>query len=212
MIKAVIFDMWSTTLHSRPDFGTRVLEELGLGITKEELFLQLEEHWMKHRFESVHDSVAHAFRKIGINDPAKARKFAKMFEEDQKHMKPYDDAIPVISELRKKYKTGLLSNTECFVEMRLKETGFLENFDAIVFSFDHGLLKPDPRIFRLILAKLGVAPGEAVMVGDKITADIEPAERIGMHAVLIDRNGRHPNIKNRIQSLYELEGAIADVQ
>ena len=43
--------------------------------------------------------------------------------------------------------------------------------DAFVLSFEHGVQKPDPAIFRLALEALGVAPDEAVMVGDRPSHD-----------------------------------------
>jgi FMN phosphatase YigB (HAD superfamily) len=43
--------------------------------------------------------------------------------------------------------------------------------DSFVLSFEHGVVKPDPAIFRIALDGLGVAPGEALMVGDRSTHD-----------------------------------------
>ncbi|MCE6994115.1 HAD-IA family hydrolase [Saccharothrix sp. S26] len=43
--------------------------------------------------------------------------------------------------------------------------------EAFVLSFEHGVVKPDPAIFRIALDGLGVEPGEALMVGDRSTHD-----------------------------------------
>jgi HAD superfamily hydrolase (TIGR01450 family) len=43
--------------------------------------------------------------------------------------------------------------------------------------------KPEPPLFRMALARLGVAPAEAVMVGDSLAADIRGAHGVGMWAV-----------------------------
>ncbi len=52
-------------------------------------------------------------------------------------------------------------------------------------------------------------PEAAIMVGDRIDNDYEPARGIGMHAVLLDRESRvdDPSIV-RIRTLTELEGMI----
>ncbi|PSL45238.1 HAD superfamily hydrolase (TIGR01549 family) [Saccharothrix carnea] len=43
--------------------------------------------------------------------------------------------------------------------------------DSFVLSFEHGVVKPDPAIFRIALDELGTAPGETLMVGDRSTHD-----------------------------------------
>ncbi|MDX2650581.1 HAD-IA family hydrolase [Streptomyces sp. PA03-1a] len=43
--------------------------------------------------------------------------------------------------------------------------------DRFVLSFEHGVCKPDPAIFRLALDELAVGPGEALMVGDRCAYD-----------------------------------------
>jgi putative hydrolase of the HAD superfamily len=58
-----------------------------------------------------------------------------------------------------------------------------------VSSAEVGLHKPDPRIFELACARLGVAPSEAAHVGDHHYADLLGARAIGMNAILIDRTG-----------------------
>lgn len=55
--------------------------------------------------------------------------------------------------------------------------------DAVVVSGDEGISKPDPRIFSIALERLGVAPAEAVMVGDSWAADIVGAARAGIRPV-----------------------------
>ena len=44
--------------------------------------------------------------------------------------------------------------------------------------------KPEPRIFQLALDKLGVQPGEAVMLDD-IAVNAEAARALGMHAIQV---------------------------
>ncbi|MNC93398.1 Phosphoglycolate phosphatase [compost metagenome] len=48
--------------------------------------------------------------------------------------------------------------------------------------------KPHPGHILGTLERLGVAPGDAVMVGDSLTQDIEGARRIGMRGVLVRRS------------------------
>ncbi len=64
--------------------------------------------------------------------------------------------------------------------------------DVVVYSTRVGAAKPDPAIFRHALARLGVAPAEALHAGDGVVADVEGARAAGLGAVLVDRGGGHP--------------------
>jgi HAD superfamily hydrolase (TIGR01509 family) len=81
---------------------------------------------------------------------------------------------------------------------------------------NHGYRKPDVRLFLRACEDLGVAPGECIMVGDRIDNDIAPARLLGMATVLL-RTGRHINQQPRsldeipdveAQSVERLESAI----
>jgi putative hydrolase of the HAD superfamily len=57
---------------------------------------------------------------------------------------------------------------------------------AILDSGAIGIEKPDPRIFELALAELGVAPDRCIHIGDSIPLDVHPAQTAGIAAVHID--------------------------
>ena len=72
-------------------------------------------------------------------------------------------------------------------------------FDAFVFSHQVGLMKPDPRIYALACQRLGVAPGEALFVGDGGSDELRGASEAGIQPVwgswFLDRwpEGIRPN-------------------
>lgn len=55
----------------------------------------------------------------------------------------------------------------------------------MVLSRDIGIRKPDPRIFRYALERIGVQPGNALHVGDSMKHDVVGARRAGMKTVWI---------------------------
>lgn len=57
--------------------------------------------------------------------------------------------------------------------------------DALVLSYEVGLAKPDPAIFRLVCDKLGLPPAEILFVGDTPSADIDGPKAIGMSSMHI---------------------------
>ena len=69
------------------------------------------------------------------------------------------------------------------VKKDLERVGMLGFFDATVFSSEIGIRKPDPRIFREALARIGTEPTETVFVGDRLFDDVTGAQGVGMRAV-----------------------------
>lgn len=76
--------------------------------------------------------------------------------------------IAHIAELHRTYKIGLLSNisSDWITEKLLDETDQV-HFDTMVFSYQVGMIKPDPRIYALTCERLGVGLHEAIMVDDR---------------------------------------------
>ena len=59
--------------------------------------------------------------------------------------------------------------------------------DATIFSYEVGYRKPDARIYLHALNVLGVAPGEAIFVGDGGSDEHTGARAVGMKTVLVTR-------------------------
>jgi putative hydrolase of the HAD superfamily len=59
--------------------------------------------------------------------------------------------------------------------------------DAVVFSYEVGFRKPDPRIYLHALSAVGVSPEDAVFVGDGGSQEHSGARALGITAVLVTR-------------------------
>jgi HAD superfamily hydrolase (TIGR01509 family) len=89
----------------------------------------------------------------------------------------------ILTALRTRFKIGVVSNFYGNLDRILAEAGFGELVDALADSSRLGIFKPDPGIFQAALDQLGVAAGEAVMVGDSLDKDCVPARRLGCSTV-----------------------------
>jgi HAD superfamily hydrolase (TIGR01662 family) len=128
--------------------------------------------------------------------------------EHSENFELYDDVPPVLRELRRHgLRIGLLSNTGHGRLERLVSAYSLD-VDAVLTSGTHGKTKPSPSIFAAMLELLGVLAAEAVMIGDMVADDVEGALAAGMHAILLDREGRHPEHPGALSSLFELPAAL----
>ncbi|MEV5607465.1 HAD-IA family hydrolase [Streptomyces sp. NPDC052225] len=83
-------------------------------------------------------------------------------------------------------KVGILSNSVGLTPWNLYQ-GYAVNrlYDAVVLSERHGLRKPEPELYRLVLARLGLTAEECVFVDDT-AQHLPPAAALGfttVHAV-----------------------------
>ncbi len=84
---------------------------------------------------------------------------------------------------------GVVSNSNGAIRGILERLGLARHLDFVLDSSEVGVEKPDPRIFQLALARAGVAPAEAVYVGDLYSVDVLGARAAGLPAVLLDPGG-----------------------
>ncbi|MDO0931048.1 HAD-IA family hydrolase [Streptomyces sp. DG2A-72] len=85
---------------------------------------------------------------------------------------PYPDAAEVLHTLRERgIPVGVVSNIGWDLRPVFREHGLDPYIDVYVLSYEHGIRKPDPRLFATACAKLGVEPRDALMVGDNRRAD-----------------------------------------
>src|SRR3954471_17462459 len=125
------------------------------------------------------------------------------------------DARPMLHALKERgLRTGLLSNTHWprrRHEEWLARDGILDLLDARVYTSDLEHVKPHPEAFRALLDAVGVAPHQAVFVGDRLHDDIAGAKQLGMRAVWV-RNDVVPSYDVQpdavIDGLAELVGIV----
>lgn len=118
----------------------------------------------------------------------------------------YGDARTTLESLK---EAGLIlvmiSNFDSRVLEIIRGLGIADYFDSVFISSSAGFAKPAAGIFHLALERHGIAPHEAMHVGDSPETDVEGALNAGVPAVLLDRGGgaRHDGAL-RIGGLHEL--------
>ncbi len=97
----------------------------------------------------------------------------------------YDGVLETLQTLSEKYSLVVIANQSVRLFDRLHAFGIFPLFTEIVASAAVGLQKPDPRIFEYALDLVRCEPADAVMIGDRLDNDIEPAKALGMETVWI---------------------------
>jgi putative hydrolase of the HAD superfamily len=141
-------------------------------------------------------------------DPRRASRLGETYLD---HLSQHGDRLPgcrpVLRQLRKRYRLGVVTNGIDRVQRsRLAASGLAPLFDAVVTSQSCGFAKPDPRILHVALDAMGVAARHAVYVGDDPATDGAAASAAGVRFVWMDRGqevrGRRP--RRRVTGLGEL--------
>ena len=103
------------------------------------------------------------------------------------------------------FKLGILSiHGKEWVEYILKKFDLGSVFDAMSYSYQVGISKPDPQSYQIIMQELGSKPEECLFIDDT-QQNISAAKRLGMHAILFvnaqqlreDMSRLGINLKNR---------------
>ncbi|WP_329459190.1 HAD family hydrolase [Streptomyces sp. NBC_01497] len=86
--------------------------------------------------------------------------------------RPYADVTEVLGGLRRAgIAVGVVSNIGWDLRPVFRAHGVDELIDAYVLSFEHGIQKPDARLFQAACDELGQDPHDVLMVGDSREAD-----------------------------------------
>jgi HAD superfamily hydrolase (TIGR01549 family) len=220
-LRAVLFDVDFTLCRPGPELSadsySRIAERHGatLDASRYEKAREAAALNVKRHPELLHDdTIWHRFTMdvfLGMGGPEEiAAECATEIErgwEVSENFELFEDALPVLEELRAaQLRLGLVSNG--IRDLREFVAHHQLDVDAIVGSRAHGFVKPHPTIFQSALQQLGVEPAQAAMVGDSLEEDIEGARALGMRAILIDRDDRHPDIEERLTDLYGLPAAL----
>jgi FMN phosphatase YigB (HAD superfamily) len=94
-----------------------------------------------------------------------------------------DGLLAFIRSLRPRIRTGVISNAWLGSHDAIAPWVNPETFDAVVFSGDEKCRKPEEKIYRIALARLGVAPEEA-MFFDDFPENVEAAGRMRIQAAV----------------------------
>jgi HAD superfamily hydrolase (TIGR01509 family) len=107
---------------------------------------------------------------------------------------PYDDVVPGLLRLKGRALIGSVTNGNA----DLQAIGLAHHFQVSVAAHQLGFAKPDPAIFHHACRALGVAPGEALYVGDDILLDVQAAQKAGLRAVWLNRTNSERHLEHGV--------------
>lgn len=223
MLKAIIFDFGQTLVDSADGFRKAEKEAQDkllrhLGLLDREDFLTI----YRRLRQEFHDRSDFSRRSL-FNEVyfyyclAADEQQLEQWETDywqtvKDHTRIFPEAEAVLANLNARYSVALITNTQgqrSSGTHRISLFPELEKFFKIIVVAGEGGIpaKPDPEPFRRCLTKLGIAPSEAVYVGDDWRIDICGARDAGLHAVWL----KHHTVKRNWPQVEEAVPEISNL-
>ncbi|XP_055215090.1 acyl-CoA dehydrogenase family member 10 isoform X4 [Gorilla gorilla gorilla] len=142
------------------------------------------------------------FMRAEITAEGFLREFGRLCSEMLKTSVPVDSFFSLLTSERVAKQFPVM--TEAITQIRAKglQTAVLSNnfylpnqksflpldrkqFDVIVESCMEGICKPDPRIYKLCLERLGLQPSESIFLDD-LGPNLKEAARLGIHTIKVN--------------------------
>jgi putative hydrolase of the HAD superfamily len=222
-VRAVVFDLDDTLLDHRGSAATALgewLPTLGVvaGERQVEAWFEAEERhfprWsageithVEHRRFRMRDFLPAVGVRTGDDDDLD-RLYAGYLACYRRSWTTFDDVDAAVARLRAAgIALAVLSNGLTEQQLaKVEAVGLSGVIGPVVTAEEVGVAKPDPEIYLTVCARLGVAPGEALHVGDRYDLDVLGPRAAGLRAVHLDRRGQGPlDEVDRITSLDQLE-------
>jgi 2-haloalkanoic acid dehalogenase type II len=185
-VSAIVFDLYGTLV----TIGNRCVHKQvprTLGIPARPWASLIRSDLLTTDFADVHRFIQYIAERLAPERTAdEEEQCRELVAEELASVRPLPGVLPGLGFLRRRgYKLGLVSNLSAVHKQPLKQWGLLDHFDAVVLSCDVGLMKPDPRIYQEVCARLDVDPSAALMIGDSPRNDVQGARSVGMRALQV---------------------------
>jgi putative hydrolase of the HAD superfamily len=180
-IRTVFIDFGGVIMRTE-DKGPRARQAERLGMTSrdlEKIVFESESSLRASAGEILEEAHWQAVaRVLGVSRPEANKIIDEFFSGDRADAALLD----FLRSLRPERKVGLISNAWSGLRAFITSQKFEEVFDEMIISAEVGVGKPDPRIYRLALKKLGAQPDESVFLDD-VLVNVEAARSVGMSAI-----------------------------
>ncbi len=135
----------------------------------------------------------------------------EVFFEARQQVDFYDDVLPCLQRLKRRFRLGAISNGNASVE----HVGLGELIEHAVSATDLMVAKPDPQIYQHLAQRFDARPEEIVYVGDHPHYDVVGSIDAGYQAVWINREAvpwpeQLPQPDHQISDLHQLEALLSD--
>lgn len=216
--KNYIFDLYGTLIDIHTEEGEHKLwEALAEFYQKQGASYEAQEIWdtyiayvAKELEKSEEIQVEIVFRQLfadkGVEaDDALITETCRFFRDTSTyHLRLYEWSLPILQKLKENgKKVYLLSNAQrSFTYHEMETLDIVKYFDKIYISSDHGVKKPNPKFFQILMKKENLDAKECLFLGNDQTCDVLGAQGVGMDTWYVHTNCS-PEYTEDIKATYE---------
>ncbi len=230
-IRAILYDAGRTLIQPRleaPDIWDFLGDQLGMKLARERALPDVGHHFYSRFGEDgmgAYDSderarsfwasyYIQALRETGVDLPKETLQSAAdalydWYQEPEQWL-PYPESLETLKRAHEQgLSQGIISDWGTDLVPILHAHEITQHLNFVIASAAVGAAKPHPDIFRYALVRARLQPREVMYVGDSYISDVLGARTAGIAAVLIDREGRAPEVDCPVvTSLLELFGLL----
>lgn len=197
-MQAVVFDLWGTLIPYPPLLSHEMVWAMAdvLGLPRADFARVWDTGFDERCTGELGASVRNACKSLGVEaDPAAVERVVALRTSFfRSSFDPRPDTVPTLERLRaRRVKIGLITDSTSEIPPLWEEFDLSKLFDVVVFSCTERIKKPDPRIYRVTCARLGVEASACLYVGDGGSDELAGAEAVGMRAVLLRPGDTEPS-------------------
>jgi putative hydrolase of the HAD superfamily len=213
MTKAILFDLYGTLIDIKTDehdpyvyeILSRYLGYHSVNIAPDEMkraYFEGIQHYLDQSKEvhpevDVYNIFFNIMNKYGKKRSTKTNvmDIATLFRSlTMRQFRVHEGIYDVLLALSARYKTAIISDAQwLYAEPEIAKLGLDQFFEVRILSSRFGFKKPDPRLFRAAMEKIGVSSGDCIYVGDNPCKDLSGAKRVGMKFILFRSECREYN-------------------
>jgi HAD superfamily hydrolase (TIGR01549 family) len=217
-IKAVLFDMHGTLVHSENDVTDEEISDYlfsrGYEISPQQLraarsFVSFVDY-PKYGYKSWHSFFSRMFWRLKVKVDSATLQTIVMRLESRPY-KLYSDAAEAVPKAKQSgFKTATVT-TIAYFQFKKAIEPIKKCFDFIMTGYEAGCDKTNPKMYAKILEILKVQPEEAIMIGDDPPIDVILPKRLGIKAILLHRERSHVKCSQAEAVVNDLNEAVETI-
>ena len=189
MVKAVIFDMFETLVSifsGDTYFSEHIAADLNIPVDRFRPVWHATEKARSSGKLTIEETIRTCLEELGICNEDLVHLIVENRRKNQEGVfaRTPDETVELLKELKAKgIKIGLISNCYSDEAQAIRDSVLFPYFDCAMLSYEQGITKPDPEIFKRAMDALGVSADECLYVGDGGSKELFAARDVGMKAV-----------------------------
>jgi len=217
-VKAVLFDLYGTLVYLEKLITEEEISEYLFSKGYEVSPQQFRAAWTfvafidcpKYGYKNYRSFLSRIFCRLKVKvDKETLDAITKIFENSPYQL--YPDATEAVVQAKKHgFKTAIVTTIAHF-KFKKAIQPIEKHFDFIMTGYEAGCDKTNPRMYRKVLEILDVKPKEAVMIGDDVPVDIILPKKLGINAILLDRERKNLECQDADGIINSLKDAVETV-